>query len=607
MHACQPFRALFSPIESASASILRVAAITCLALTLAACGGGGGGTSANFAGTPAGSVPPPSTGTGTGSGTGTGTAPANPVYSVGNGSGSGFKDGIIDTNKTTLDSGDTATLRVNVVDQANNPPVVDLTVSFASTCSSSGLATFGTVNQVTRGLFQVSYTNGGCEKAEDVITATLTQNNDQASVKIKAVGPEVLSVSFVSATQTQLSLAGIGGNESSELIFKVSGPQGVPVVGKQVGFSINSQVGGATILASRVTGTTDQTGQVRTIVNSGTVAGPFNVRAVHSETGRQGISPDIVVSTGVAEASRFTLSNSDYAPKAAFSASGIETTWSIIASDAFGNNPIDGTRISFVAPESGNIQSSCLLANGVCSVIWRSSNPRPADMRIAILAYTNGAEDFNDSNGNSVYDSSDSGFTDLGEPYADENESGSYNVGEYFFDSNKNGVRDTGNGKWDGPCLVKVDPRAICTGESSVTIYESLLLTMPNNNARIFRQGTFPVVGSTITLQQGASVSYANLYMADANTNADTLGGNPMPSGTTFTFSIEGSGVTPQGVTTYTVPSNTIQPTGPYGITLAAAVVAPTATLPTGVRLLLSIAVPGEGAQQFAWPISVTR
>lgn len=600
MHASRPFRALFSTSDSTVSSLCRATAVACLALTLAACGGGGGG-GVDFAGSPPGTVTAPSTGSGSS------TAPPAPVYSIGNGSGSGFKDGIIDTSKTTLESGDTATLRVNVVDQSNNPPGVDLTVSFSSTCSSDGLATFGTITQVTRGLFQVSYTNGGCDKAEDVVTATLTANNDQASIKIKAVGPEVLSVSFVSATLTQLSLAGLGGSESSELTFRVSGPQGVPVVGKQVNFSISTQVGGATILASRLTGTTDQTGQVRTIVNSGTVAGPFNVRAVHSETGRQGLSPDIVVSTGVTEASRFSMANSNYAPVNAFNAIGVETTFNIIASDAFGNNPVDGTRVSFVAPESGNIQSSCQLTNGVCSVTWRSSNPRPANMRISILAYTNGAEDFNDSNGNSVYDSSDAGFTDLGEPFADENEDTAYNVGEYFFDSNKNGLRDGGNGKWDGPCLVKVDPRAICTGESSVSIYQTLTLTMPFNTARMYNQGSFPNNGSTITLQQGTSTSFANLFMGDTNTNADDLGGNPMPSGTTFTFSIDGGGVTAQGITTYTVPTNTIQPTGPYGITIAAATVDPTAALPTGVRLVLTVAVPGQSTQQFAWPISVTR
>jgi hypothetical protein len=580
----------------------RVLAVAgCLALTLAACGGGGGsspgfgsGSSLIASGTPT-------------TGTGGSTAPVTPIYSIGNGSGTGFKDGIIETNKTTLESGETATLRVNIVDQANNPPTVDLTVNFTSTCSSTGLATFGTVSQVTRGLFSVSYANGGCDKAEDVITATLAQNNKQASVKIKAVGPAALSVSFVSATQTQLALAGIGGNESSELVFKVAGPQGVPVVGKLVSFSLNTKVGGASILSGRETGTTDQTGQVRTIVSSGTVAGPISVKAVHNESGRQGISPDIVISTGVPESRRLTLSNDNFNPKGAFNTSGVEVTFSIIASDAFGNNPIDGTRISFVTSESGNIQSSCLLANGVCSSIWRSSNPRPANMRITILAYTNGAEDFVDSNGNSVFDAGDAGFTDLGEPYADENENGSYTLNEFFFDSNKNGVRDGGNGKWDGPCLSKVNASALCTGESNVSIYQSQTITLPTNTPRILSLGSFPTPGTTISIQQGGSVSFANMIIADNNTVADALGSNPLPSGTNVTFSIDGPGVTLRGLTTSRIANNVTFPTGPYGTSLVAAIVAPTADLPVSSVLLITFAVPGEPLSQFAWPVVVTR
>lgn len=609
MHASSPRRALFSPSDTASRVISRTAAIACLALTLAACGGGGGG-GANFSGTPVGSVTTtPTTGTGTSTG-GSTTAPPTPVYSIGNGSGSGFKDGLVDTNKTTLESGDTATLRVNVVDQATNPPATDLSVSFASTCSSSGLATFGTVSQVTRGLFSVSYTNSGCDRAEDVVTATLTTNGRQASTKIRMVGPDVLSVSFVSATSTQLALAGIGGNESSELIFKVAGPQGVPVVGKSVDFSLNTSVGGASILAGRTSATTDQAGQVRTVVNSGTIAGPVNVRAVERGTGKQGISPDIVISTGVPNANRFSLS---YAPQnlgRAFNTDGIETTLNIIASDIFGNNPTDGTRVTFVSPESGNVQNSCQLQNGACSVTWRSSGSRPLNMRATVLAYTSGAENFTDKNGNSVYDLADGAMLasdDMSEPYADENENGRYDIGEYFFDTNKNAVRDIGNGKWDGPCLSKVDSRAVCAGESTVAIYGSAVVVMSDSTPRIKTLGSFPSVGSPITMSQGSSVAFSGMYLTDGNTFADSLGGNPLPLDTTITFSIDGGGASTRGVSTYTIP-NTTRPEGslPLGISVAAAIVAPTATLPANVTLLMRVAAPGL-TTDYQWPIIITR
>lgn len=577
--------------SSSNRSLVSVLSVGVLALLLCSCGGGGGGS--EF-------LTPASSGTGS-SGTGGSTAPVTPVWSIGNGSGSGFKDGIIDSNKTTLDSGDTATLRVNVVDQANNPPTTDMTVTFASTCSSTGLASFGAVSQITRGLFSVDYTNRGCDRAADTVVATLSSNNKQASINIKMVGPDVVSVSFVSATNTQLALAGIGGNETSELIFRVVGPQGVPVIGKTVDFSINTKVGGATILAGRGSATTDQAGQVRTVINSGTIAGPVNIKAVERSTGKQGISPDITISSGVPAAKYFSLSQSHVNVPNAVDRDGTVVTFTIIASDAFGNNPTDGTRITFVSPESGNIQSSCLLSNGTCSATWRSSSPRPADGRVTILAYTNGAEDFVDKNGNSVYDSADGAVTDLGEPYADTNDSNAYDVGEFFFDANKNGVRDAGNGKWDGPCLVKVDASAVCTGDSSAPISSYGYLVLSQDSAVFSAQGTFPAVGSSISIKQGTSVSYSGLMLKDGNSTAS----NPMPIGTTVAFSLQGGGASLQGITSTIVP-RTSSPTGPYAVTIAVASVTAGSPLPVGLTLVLTTTFPSGIQQSFTWPITVT-
>ncbi len=607
MLASRPALTLLSPVAHSLLGALwrrsiSTAIVGCLSLTLAACGGGGGGGGGGFSGSSSGS----SSG---GSSSGGGTAPVTPVWSIGAGAGSGFKDGIIDSNKTTLNAGETATLRVNVVDQAGNPPTSDFVVNFSSTCNSSGLATFGTISQVTRGLFSVDYSNKGCDRAEDTITATLTSNGKQATVKVGMVGPEVLTVNFVSATTTQLALAGIGGNETAEMVFSVLGAQGVPVVGKTVNFSINTQVGGASILAGRTSGTTDQAGQVRTVVKSGTIAGPVNVRAVESATGKQGISPDVVISTGVPDANRFSLSYAPPNPAQAFGADGIEVTVSIIASDIFGNNPTNGTRVSFVSPESGNVQNSCVLQNGVCSVVWRSSGSRPANMRATVLAYTSGAEHFTDKNGNSVYDAADGAMLasdDKGEPFADENENNSYDVGEYFFDTNKNGVRDGGNGKWDGPCLNKVDPTAICTGESSISISGSAVIVMSRSDVRIKNLGTFPTTGSTVTLTQGTSVSFAGMVVSDGNANADALGGNPLPVGTTVNFKIEGTGASVRGISNYTIVNGTAPENTPsFGITVAADKVDAGDPAPTNVSLTMTVTAPGL-TTVYTWPLNIT-
>jgi hypothetical protein len=570
---------------------------SCLLLTLAACGGGGSSASGNFDGT---GGPAP----GTGGGGGVPPAPTPAAYKIGTGSGGTYQDGIISASDTDLEAGEAITLRVNVVTAENEVPTAPFTISFTSPCVATGLAVLGTQTIVTQGLFSITYTNNGCS-GEDIVTARIVENGDTATVKLTLREAQVLSVSFVSTTANQLSLAGIGGNETAELTFKVTGAQGSAVAGKLVNFTINSQVGGASILAGRESGLTDQNGEVRTILKSGTIAGPVNVKAIHAETGRQGLSGDITISTGVAESSRFSMSYSPQNPPKAFNTDGITVSITIIASDAFGNNPPDGTRVSFVAPESGNIENSCALVDGACTVTWRSSAPRPADGRLEVIAYTDGAEDFVDRNGNSVYDIQDLPGLDLGEPFADENENGMYDqpLGEYFFDTNQNGVKDTGNGLWDGPCLSKVDSSAICTGNDTVIIYSTVTIVMSNNTADIFEFGDFPAVGDTISVSPGTSLSLGDLFLADSNILADAAGGNPLPLGTTLSFALQGTstGLTLENSSTETIP-NTIYPTGPYGATIVAAPVATS----TGARLVLTVQVPGVSARQFSWPIEVT-
>lgn len=590
--ASQPF-----PVRARSATPFKALKTTLFAgllLGLAACGGGGGGGgTGSFDGGGVPSGPPPASNT-------------TPVYAIGNGSGSSYQDGVINASQTTLLAGESATLRVNVVttNRGNEPPTEVQTVTFTSTCASSGRATFSAVTPVSNGLYSVQYTNNGCD-GPDTVTATLAANNDSAAVEMTMVGPQVLTVSFVSTTHDQLSLAGIGGNESTELTFKVAGPQGVPIIGKQVTFSVNTPVGGASILAGRESAITDQEGLARTVLNSGTVAGPVSVRAVHQESGKQGLSSDIIISTGVPVANRFSISYQPHNPVGAANTDGITVAINIIASDVFGNNPTDGTRISFVAPESGNVQNSCTLVDGACSVNWRSTSPRPDDMRVEVIAYTDGAENFIDRNGNSVYDAADGPIQDTGEPYADENENDAYDLGEFFFDTNRNGVRDGGNGLWDGPCMNKVNAAAVCTGNSTVAIYDSIRIAMPLDSVRIMNLGSFPAPGTAIQVNNGSSVTHFGMFISDTNDTALALhGGNPPPIGTSIAFTIEGAGVTLQGLSTDTV-QNTLSPVGPYGVTLAAAAVTPPAPLPINVFLVLTVSIPGRTTTQFRWPITV--
>ena len=508
--------------------------------------------------------------------------------------------------ESNLESGESTIIRVNIVDENGTAVTEGAIVAFSSPCSASGLATFSeTPVSTTTGQAQTEYTAFGCS-GTDQITATLIENGATATVTLTIAPNQALSVIFDSATK---SLVQIGGQDTSELTFKVLGAGGVPVIGGDVSFAIGSGPVGATILPGRETATTDNLGRARTVIRSGTVQGPVSVIATHDASGIEGTSADIIISTGVVDAAFFSLSSNGNNPAGAFNTDAVEVTFFIIASDQFGNNPRDGTRVSFVSPEAGNITNSCELQDGVCSVTWRSSETRPSNMRVEIIAYTSGAENFPDTNGNAVFDAGDGVgifWSDLPEQYADENENGAYDLGEYFVDLDADGVRDAANGEWDGPCLSAVDASAVCTGLDSVNIAKTSTIVMSTNSARLFSTGTFGAPGTTIGITQGTSGSRSGIVIADSNTLADALGGNPMPLGTTITFSIQGGGVSLIGNTSWTVGSTTA-PTGTYGVSYNAAAAALPADLPSPQpSLVLSVTAPSGDVTEFIWPFNVT-
>lgn len=581
---------------------IRALLFFCLsALMLTACGGGGGEPQNDFTilGNSGFSGGGATGGASAGDGT---TGPA--VVRIGSGVGAAFVQGTAAAAETDLQSGESTTITVNIVDESGNAVTEGAIVAFSSACSASGLATFSeTPISTATGQAQTEYTAFGCS-GDDTVTATLIENGTTATVTLTIAPNEVLSVIYQEATKT---LVQIGGQDTSELTFRVLGAGGVPVIGEDVTFSIGSAPVGVTILSGRDTDTTDNNGRVRTVIRSGTFQGPVSIVATHDASGIEGASEDIIISTGVPDAGFFSLSSNGNNPPAAFNTDAVEVTFFIIASDQFGNNPEDGTRVSFVSPEAGNITNSCELIDGVCSVTWRSSATRPADMRVEIIAYTGGAESFTDSNGNAVFDAGDGGWIDLPEPYVDENENGVYDVGELYIENDPaNGVRNAANGSWDGPCLSSVDPSALCDGEDTTTIAKVSTIVMPTNSARLFASGTFGAAGTTITVQEGTSVSRSGIVISDSNVAADPLGGNPMPLGTSIQFSIDGGGASLVGNTSWTVNSTTA-PTGTYGATIRAASAADATELPSPQpTLLLTVTAPSGDITEFSWPINVT-
>jgi hypothetical protein len=392
------------------------------------------------------------------------------------------------------------------------------------------------------------------------VCTTSTDDEDDSTDEIDNIVDQGVpdSIEFVSVSPTVISIQGTGGDETAVVTFMVTDTAGDPIEGESVSFTINNEVGGISL--SNLSDETNSDGEASAILNGGSVNSSVRVTAsVESNPLITTVSDPIPISTGITDSDGFSLSFDILNPEGLdFNNTAVEVTVNL--NDFYGNPPVDGTNVSFYA-EAGTVESSCATTSGVCSVTWLSSNPRPgqgasavgADDGIAqILAYTVGAESFNDMNADGYYDSGEL-WEDLGEVYADEDESGSYilGIGEFFVDSfpngddtdddgtlNPNEMRDDSNGFYDGPLC-----RANC-GESTIVIGASGSLVMSGSEAILDGATTLPTEGTSIVL--GAGTSYFVL-ISDVN-------GNPMPSGTSI--SVEADNGDLGGTTSKTVPNS---------------------------------------------------
>jgi hypothetical protein len=180
--------------------------ITCVSLLsiLTACGGGSSGEDFTVFGN--GRL------NGTAGATGTTGTTTTTVVRIGNGTGSNFTEGVIATSPdTNLEAVESVIVSVNIVNETGNAVTEGAVVSFSSHFFVSGLASFSEASVSTAtGLATTTYTAQGCN-GDDDITATLQENGNTAVVTLTIAPNNVLAVQYVSATATQLSLAGIGG------------------------------------------------------------------------------------------------------------------------------------------------------------------------------------------------------------------------------------------------------------------------------------------------------------------------------------------------------------------------------------------------------------
>jgi hypothetical protein len=181
-------------------------------------------------------------------------------------------------------------------------------------------------------------------------------------------------------------IRGQGGNgrtETATLTFKVVDIFGNPLAGKQVNFAPSTSA----VTVNKLSDTTDATGSVVTTVNSGSTPTSFRVLATLPGTA-SGSNPDIstysdsiVVTTGLPVQRAFSLSSGSFNVEGWNIDNPNATSVQVMLADAFGNPVPDGTPVVFQT-NMGAIGSSdkggCNTVNGLCSVLFRSQNPRTA-------------------------------------------------------------------------------------------------------------------------------------------------------------------------------------------------------------------------------------
>lgn len=421
----------------------------------------------------------------------------------------------------TLSYSGTTGVSVSVLD-ANNVVYTgqEVDVYFSSTAASSGTASIASPVRTVNGVATTTY-KALTVTGTDTITATISGSSVTKSLSVTPLSAG--SITYLSASPTNLALKGTGGigkSEVSTVTFRVFDSSGAARPNTIVDFALNTTIGGISLSAS--SGSTGSDGNVIVQVNSGIIATPVRVTATVRGTTISTQSEQLVISTGLPAQDGFSISIANLSPES-WNIDGVTTTVTARLSDHFHNPVPDGTAVYFTT-SGGSIQPSCTTVGGACSVNWTSQNPRPytpqasKSGRAVILAYAVGEEAFIDLNGNGLADAGE--FTDTTGAFRDDNENGSRDANETFIPFNQMGVFDPMDGKFNG----------ILQGASSVGaptskhVFSNTVLVMASPAALITNS-----CGNSVAVAQGGSVA-CTITVNDINSNT-------MPSGTKIEFS----------------------------------------------------------------------
>jgi hypothetical protein len=398
---------------------------------------------------------------------------------------------------------------------------VPVNVSFAASCGriNGQDTTAGGVSVTTNGsgVAASSYTavaaDGSLCSGAVTVTASSAGATSQTST-ITVAAPVANAVTFVSATPQQIFIAGAGATEQSVVTFRVLSSVGTALAGVNVQFSIETNAGGVGIGASGstvpVAATSDQDGRVSVALFSGTIPGPVKLRAALVSTPTVfAESQNLTVASGP-PSQRFMSLSVERSSLEGWSRDGTSTTLTVRLADRQGNAVDDGTVVNFTA-EGGQVARSCATSRvdgiSLCSVSFVTQNPRPADGRASVLAYTAGTKDYNDVNGNNRFDAGVDVLATIGDAYRDDNESNVAEAGEFVIPRGSNDNCSSAGGAFPS----KADT---CDSGLPTTV----------------RQQTVLLFGSTVPAVSDLTISPARMTFKLRSRDNPLL---PVPAGTT--------------------------------------------------------------------------
>lgn len=348
----------------------------------------------------------------------------------------------VSAGSLNLDSAGNTQLTVTALVDGAPYTGVPVNVSFNTSCGRinslpAPVAVQTDGNGVARVAYSAVQVDGSLCQGPVTVSASSVGAAPTPNTTLTVAPPTASALTFVSATPSQIYVAGSGAVEQAIVRFKVLSATGDAMSGVRVNFSLTANPGGVSIGSAGSTVpveiTTDAQGVASMSVFSGTIPGPLTLRAsLSSNPAIFAESQNLTVASGPPSQRFMSLSVETFNIEGA-NIDGTSTRLTVRIADRQGNAVVDGTVINFTA-EGGQVTPSCATTriNGIssCFVTFVSQNPRPANGRVSVLAHAEGTKDYVDANSNNIFDAGDS-LSQIGDAYRDDNEDGLFNVGEF--------------------------------------------------------------------------------------------------------------------------------------------------------------------------------